>query len=346
MSRDRVYKAIRFEGPDRPPLRHQDILPSTLTKHGPKLLALFDEYPPDMLSLSPSMPTGHRPPPVEQPPTGRRWVDEWGSLWESLDDTMGQVIKPAVGSWEALASLEPPPASDPHRYTSAFKARTQTYDKFCTGKIDFGIWDRIRFLRGTQAALMDLALEVDNLKRLADKILAYNVELIRQWAVVPGPTKRVDGVYITDDFGLEKRTIMSPKTWRDIFKPRYAAMVEAAHSAQVAVQYHSCGDIWHIVPDLVEIGVDILGPLQAPPLSIAELGREFAGEVTFLGLVDANDLMVEGTPGQVADRVVECIETLGTARGGYIAAPTTTIMPDVPYENIEALIRTAGEYRY
>jgi uroporphyrinogen decarboxylase len=193
---------------------------------------------------------------------------------------------------------------------------------------------------------MDLVTETDNVKRLADRILAYNLELIRQWAVVPEPAYRVDGIYITDDYGLEKSMIMNPKTWRDIFKPRYAQMVQAAHDAGVAVQYHSCGDIWAIIPDLVEIGIDILGPLQSPPLPVKELGREFAGEVTFLGLVDSKALMHQATPQQVTECVIECVETLGTPKGGYIAAPTTTIMPEVPFENIEALVRTAGEYRY
>lgn len=346
MSRKRVLAAIRFEKPDRPPLRTQDILPAALKKYGQRLFDLLDEYPPDMLSLVPSMPTRCGAPPVEQPARGRRWLDEWGSLWESNDDTMGQAIQPALASWDDLASYRLPPANDPRLFSPAFKARTQSYDKFCTGKIHFGIWNRIMFLRGTEAALMDLVAETDRVKRLADRILEYNLELIRQWAVVPGQVQRVDGIYITDDYGLERHMMMSPKTWREIFKPRYAAMVQAAHAADVAVQFHSCGDIWPIIPDLVEMGIDILGPLQAPPLPIQDLGREFAGEVTFLGLVDSKELMHKGSAEQVAERVVECIETLGTPQGGYIAAPTTTIMPEVPFENIEALIRTAGEYRY
>ena len=127
---------------------------------------------------------------------------------------------------------------------------------------------------------------------------------------------------------------------------RILGSAELFLDAGVAVQFHSCGDIWSIIPDLVEIGVDMLGPLQAPPLSIRELGQAFAGHVTFVGLVDSKDLLRRGAPRQVADCVLECIETLGTPRGGYIAAPTTTIMPDVPFENVVALVRTAGEYRY
>ena len=346
MSRNRVLRAIRFEKPDRPPSRTQDILPATFEKHGQRLFDLLDEYPPDMLSLVPGESARCGAAPVEQPANGRRWMDEWGSLWESADDTMGQVIRPALASWDDLASYRLPPADDPRTFFPAFKARTQSYDKFCTGKIHFGIWNRIMFLRGTEAALMDLAAETDHVRRLADRILEYNLELIRQWTVVPMQVQRVDGIYVTDDYGLEMHMMMSPKTWRDIFKPRYATMVQAAHAAGVAVQFHSCGDIWPIIPDLVEMGIDILGPLQAPPLPIQDLGREFAGEVTFLGLVDSKELMHKGPPNQVAERVVECIETLGTSRGGYIAAPTTTIMPDVPFENIEALVRTAGEYQY
>ena len=346
MSRSRVLRAIRFEGPDRPPSRTQDILPTAFEKYGQRLFDLLDTYPPDMLSLVPGEPILRGASLLEQPAIGRRWLDEWGALWESADDTMGQVIKPALASWDDLANYELPPADDPRMFFPAFKARTQSYDKFCTGKIHFGIWNRIMFLRGTEASLMDLVTEIDHVKRLADRILDYNLELIRQWAVVPRPVDRVDGIYITDDYGLERHMMMSPKTWREVFKPRYAAMVQAAHAADITVQFHSCGDIWPIIADLVEMGIDILGPLQAPPLSIRDLGREFAGEVTFVGLVDSKELMQKGSPQQVAERVVECIETLGTARGGYIVAPTTTIMPEVPFENIEALIRTAGEYRY
>jgi len=346
MSRERVLKAIRFEGLDRPPLRHQDILPSTFQRHGQALYDLFDKYPPDILSLTPAMPASYNPPYVEQPDTGRRWMDEWGCLWASLDDTMGQVLRSALANWDNLAKYQLPSADDPHMFAGPLKTRLQSQDKFCTGKVAFGIWDRIMFLRGGQSALIDLASEVDKVKQLADRILEYNLALIQQWAVVPEPPYRVDGIYITDDYGLEKGLIMSPNTWRDIFKPRYAEMVQTAHEASVIVQFHSCGDIRSILPDLVEIGIDILGPLQAPPLSIEDIGREFRGEVTFLGFIDSKELLHNGSPQQVAECVLECIETLGTSKGGYIVAPSTTIMPQVPFENIKTLIQTAAEYRY
>ena len=317
-----------------------------MAKYGERLRELLDEFPPDMLSLAPARPAGSETQPVEQSGRGRKWYDEWGCLWESLDDTQGVVIEPAIGGLDRVDEYRFPPADDPNLFGQAYKTRQQSWDKFCTGKIHFGIWERIKALRGDEEAMMDLATEPGKFMRLADKVLEYNLELIRQWGEAADEAFRMDGIYITDDFGLEKNMMISPASWREVFKSRYGEMVRAAHEAGLAVQFHSCGDIREIMGDLVEIGIDMLGPLQAPPLSIRETGREFAGEVTLVGFVDAKELMHNGSAAEVAERVIECIETLGTGKGGYIATTTTTVMAETPFENVEAYIRTAGEYRY
>ncbi|MHB9071055.1 MAG: uroporphyrinogen decarboxylase family protein [Sedimentisphaerales bacterium] len=343
-SRNRVLKTIFFNRPDHPPLRNQDISSATFEKYGKELRDLLDTYPPDMLSLAHSPLLLAANAILVDSIGNKTWKDEWGTAWQSVDDSMGQVIKPALPDWKDFDKFKVPLVI-PDMFQIARSIRQQSHDKFCTGKLHFGIWDRIMFLRGDEAAMMDIASEPQKIEKLADIILQYNLDLLTQWTK-PGPAQKIDGIYITDDFGLENAMMMSPVLWRQIFKPRYKILIKQAHEAGIAVQFHSCGNIWPIIGDLVEIGIDILGPLQSPPLSIQRLGREFAGKVTFLGLIDSRELLHHGTPSEIAEKVIECIETLGTNKGGYIAASSTTIMPQVPFENLRAYMQTSAEYKY
>ena len=108
--------------------------------------------------------------------------------------------------------------------------------------------------------------------------------------------------------------------------------------------FHSCGHIRPIIPDLVDIGFDLLHPLQPSSMDLAEIARTFGGQICFGGGIDVQGLLPAAKPGEVADEIRRVIDLLDGPLGGYLMAPTNSIMPDTPLENIEIMYRTAREY--
>jgi hypothetical protein len=318
-------------------LRPQDIATSAREKYGRALEELLEEYATDFVSLPYEPAHGWVP--------GQPGEDEWGCVWETMDDTVGQVRVRPLADWSALDSYQPPDPYAPGRVEAAQRVRMQLQHLYVNGKSGFALFERMHFLRGYQAILEDLYLERDKVERLADLVLDFNLAIIDRWAGAQ-PGWKVDGIYFTDDWGTQDGLMIRPEMWREIFKPRYAAMFQRCHDHGMDVIYHSCGNIFDIIPDLIEVGVDALHPVQPGPLNLEEVGRQFRGQVCFMGGIDTRGAMRTGTPEQVKEHVLTCIEGLGTSKGGYVCCPSTTILADVPLENIRAMLEAAAEYRY
>ena len=147
----------------------------------------------------------------------------------------------------------------------------------------------------------------------------------------------VDAVLIGNDMGSQRGLMLSPEMVRRFIIPGCRKLVEQAHSYGVKVFYHSCGSIVDIIPDLIEAGVDAVHPIQAlaAGMDAPGLHEKFAGQVSFCGGVDTQDLLVNGTPEQVQDKVRELRELFPT---GLIISPShEAILPDIPPANIKAL---------
>ena len=156
----------------------------------------------------------------------------------------------------------------------------------------------------------------------------------------------VDVVITGDDMGTQRGMMMSPDMWRKWFKPRMAKVIEAARSVKpdVHVWYHSDGDVRDIIPELIEIGVDVLNPVQPECMDPAELKRLYGDRLNFWGTVGTQTTMPFGTPEEVRRVVRERIETVGKDGGGLLIAPTHVLEPDVPWENVVAFFDAVREF--
>lgn len=148
-----------------------------------------------------------------------------------------------------------------------------------------------------------------------------------------------------DDFATQRGLMMSPKHWRRFLKPRYARLFELGRRRGLPVWFHSCGDVTSVLPDLIEIGVNVWETVQLHtlPMSPTELKREFGRDLTFFGGVNTQRLPF-ASPAEVEAETIRCIEALG-AGGGYICGPDHHIKPDVSPENTLALFDTARAFR-
>ncbi len=194
---------------------------------------------------------------------------------------------------------------------------------------------------GMETALMNMIANPEIYEAVNDKIVDF---YLKANEIFYEATKgKLHAVLIGNDMGSQRGLMLSPEMVRRFVIPGCKKLVEQAHSYGLKVIYHSCGSIVDIIPDLIEAGVDIVHPIQAlaKGMEPENLKEKFDGQVSFCGGVDTQDLLVNGSPEDVAAKVKELRTIFPT---GLIISPShEAIMPDVPPANIKALFDEAQE---
>jgi uroporphyrinogen-III decarboxylase len=153
----------------------------------------------------------------------------------------------------------------------------------------------------------------------------------------------VDGAYFGDDYGAQVGTLFSPVTWRELIKPRLARLFGPFIERGLPVLMHSDGDIAPIVPDLVEIGLTVLNPVQPEVVDHQWLHQQFDRRLAFYGGVSTQTVLPYGTPEQVRAAARQCVADLAPNHTGLMLAPSHRMMSDIPMANIEALMDAMAE---
>jgi uroporphyrinogen decarboxylase len=151
----------------------------------------------------------------------------------------------------------------------------------------------------------------------------------------------VDGGYFGDDYGAQKNLLFSPAAWRRLVKPRLARMFAPFRERGLPILMHSDGQIQKILPDLVEIGLTTLNPVQPEVLDHAWLRENFAGQLSFYGGVSTQTVLPAGAPSDVRAAAAECVRVLAPGGTGLMLAPSHRMMADIPMHNLEAFIEAA-----
>lgn len=188
---------------------------------------------------------------------------------------------------------------------------------------------------GMEAALMKMLTEPEMFKAVIDRITEFYLQANQ---IFYEATKdKLHAVLIGNDFGSQTGLIVSPQALREFVLPGTKKLVEQAKSYGLKVIHHSCGAIYDVIPDLIEAGVDVIHPIQAlaKGMEPARLKNTFGDKISFCGGVDAQNLLVNGSPDQVREKVLELKKLFPT---GLIISPShEAILPDIAPENIEAL---------
>ena len=200
------------------------------------------------------------------------------------------------------------------------------------------------YLRGVQQALIDPIQNPEFAQRLFDKITDFYLEVNRRCFEAGGDA--IDVFMMGDDMGTQEGLLVSPRIFRKFIKPHLAEHAKLAKRYGLRVMLHSCGAIRSIIPDLIEIGIEILNPIQvrARGMDPAELKLEFGDKLCFHGSVDIQHTLPRGSPEDVRAEVRERIQTLGMG-GGFILCSTHNIQPDTPIENVLAMYDEAKRGR-
>lgn len=258
--------------------------------------------------------------------------DNWGIGWDMhLAEGFWIRHRPLEGV-RSLASFTPPDPNDDRLYRSA-RERIRTYGDACFVLSDQGfcLFERAHCLRGFDTLLIDLLRRRAFAEELLDKITEYQVSVARNFVELG-----VDGGYTGDDFGQQRGPLISPDLWREVFKPRYRRIWGVFKDAGKPVFHHSCGDVRKLLGDMVELGLDVLNPVQPQAMPIEELVDQYGHRLSFWGGISTQTTLPFGSPEEVTREVRRVVGVLGKY-GGYIAGPSHDMTTDVPMENFDAL---------
>ncbi|MCG3210952.1 MAG: hypothetical protein FOGNACKC_04588 [Anaerolineae bacterium] len=196
-------------------------------------------------------------------------------------------------------------------------------------------------LRGMQEFLMDMALNPEIPLYIMDRLTDIYVENTRRVLELAG--NRLDMVYFYDDVATQQSLMISQPMWEELIRPRHQRLIDVAKSFGVPVMYHCDGALAPLLPALVEMGVDVLNPVQADAKGMAPemLKREFGDRLAFHGGIDIIKTLPRGTVDDVKAEVAERIRVLGQ-NGGYVLASSHHIQSDTPLENVFAMYDLAN----
>lgn len=195
-------------------------------------------------------------------------------------------------------------------------------------------------LRGMDNLFVDFYDNPDLAHLLLDKITEINTQVSARFAEAG-----VDILWLADDIGIQSTMLMSPAMWRKWLKPRLKHLIDSAKqlNPHIHIFYHSDGFIEPVIPELIEIGVDILNPIQPECMNPVKLKKLYRDQLSFFGTIGVQTVMPFGSPEDVKRNVREMIEGVGEA-GGFIIAPTHFVEAQVPWKNVEAFFEAVKEF--
>ncbi len=303
--------ALTFAHPDRPP-RDLWALPYISLFRSLELRDLLADFPGDIggIQLSP----GQSNEDADRYAKAGSYLDEWGSLWCVAEPgVIGEVKAPALDDWNKLAHFQPPWRLVAGRDFTYANRQADRSGNFILSPCCARPFERMQFLRGSEALFMDIAYGVQPFFKLLEMVHEYNLEDMRGWI-----GSNVDGITFMDDWGTNTSLLINPKTWREVFKPLYRDYVEMIHAAGKFAFFHSDGNIESIFGDLVEIGIDAVNS-QLFTMDIETLGRLYKGKITFWGEIDRQHILPFGAPEDVKNAVRRVRAALDDGSGGVIA---------------------------
>jgi uroporphyrinogen decarboxylase len=275
---------------------------------------------------------------------GQEYTDEWGVSWKAAPYTTrfgsgwySEIVGHPLSDDASINSYQSPDPERPELYdAAAWLVRTYGRDYWIVGATVTTIFETAWALRGLDQMLVDLVASPDLAERILDIPYRYHATAAKKLTELG-----VDMIWTGDDMGTQRTMLISPDLWRRFFKPRMAQLfadLKAVNSA-IKIAYHSDGNIEPIIDDLVEIGLDVLNPVQPASMNPTTLKRRYGNHLAFWGTIDEQHTLPFGTPEQVRSETYQRISEVGTG-GGLIISPTHHVQLDTPLPNLYAMIDT------
>ncbi|MGQ9682186.1 MAG: uroporphyrinogen decarboxylase family protein [Anaerolineae bacterium] len=304
-SRDVIKRCIEFSGPERIGFDFVGPHPSDFVcaGWGRGSVTIYEEEDPSIRQEVPDFP-------------GRLYRDEYGNIWGQLTERYGgEVVKGALqDGWEKLEGYRLPDYGDPLGQCEVKLSFASSPGRYRIGSLPGFPFAIMRYLRRMDHFLMDVVLHEEEVLRLNEMVVAMLLGIIERHGAAGA-----DGVMFWEDWGTQGRLLVSPATWRRLFRPSFRVLVDRAHSFGMHVIMHSCGYIYEIIGDLIDVGIDVLQLDQPELIGVERLAREFGGRIAFYSPVDIQKVMQTGDKATIQNAARRMIELLGRFDGGFIA---------------------------
>ncbi|MBN1835546.1 MAG: hypothetical protein JW820_06825 [Spirochaetales bacterium] len=287
---------------------------------------------------------------------GHVYLDRWNVPWRRKRGSLYYELEPSplvAMPREQIARVEfteliTDQMLDEMRAQAQGYHRDTDYSLWCD-VVGAGIFERAWYLRGFEQLLMDMMAEKRFAHGFFEKILETQIAAYRKLLGSIGDY--IEGVLITDDVATQDSLVMSPETYREMLKPYQKRLIESIQSYGASVLWHSCGAVYPLIPDFIDMGVRILHPIQtsAKGMDRARLKQEFGRDLVFWGGgCDVQTVLQTATSAEVVAEVQRSISQLAPG-GGFVFTTTHCVQPDTPLENILAMVeayKRFGDYQH
>ena len=265
---------------------------------------------------------------------GRVVFDWWGAGWSTQTEGYWHAFAPLAHS-DDLRHFPWPDADDPHLLDRAACSIATHGQLFALPNLGMCLFERAWSLRGFDRLLTDLVEMPEWVEQLFDRVTEIQVRLAQRFLEIG-----VDGGYFGDDYGAQRSMLFSPRLWRRLIKPRLARMFAVFRRAGLPVILHSDGDIRVILPDLAEIGMTTLNPVQPEVLDHGWLSQEFGGKLSFYGGVSTQLVLPKPDEAEIREATRACARVLAPSGTGLLLGPSHRMQSDIPPRNVEIMLET------
>jgi len=371
--RDRIMTALRHRSPDRVPIDLGGTGSSTISLRALERLRAYLNIPPqpppllyskrsataipdeliverfgiDTLPIKPGSPDAA----TEREIDADTVVDEWGVTWHRtpgepficVDGPFWRLTDPTPADLERFSWPDPNDAGYCRGLGERLRKLHEETDRAVILNLLNGPVHQSQYMRGYGEWLEDLLLRPQFVAALAERITGLWIEMNTR--VLEESKDYIDLVSFGDDLGTQLSPLMRPELYRQQIKPYHQRMAAAIKRFDKPILFHSCGSVFSLIPDLLEVGIDALNPIQvsAAGMDTKRLKQEYGRDLTFWGGVDTHRVLPRGTPAEVREEVKRRIGDLSEG-GGYVLSAVHNIQPEVPPENLVAMFVAALQF--
>lgn len=272
------------------------------------------------------------------------YTDEWGVGWKinPYNTPFGtghysEICSHPLADEKTINTYQAPDPNRAELYRESGNVIRDFRNEFwIVGAAVTTIFETAWALRGLQQILVDMIQDPDLANYLFDIPYNYHLEVAKNLVRMG-----VDMIYLGDDMGAQNQMMISPRIWQKYFKPRMANIIHELKriNPNIKVAYHTDGNIEPIIPELIEIGLDVLNPVQPASMDPAKIKKQYGKHLCFWGTIDEQHTLPFGSAFDVENEVKLRLETVGQD-GGLILAPTHAVQLDTPLENFWAIVNT------
>ena len=356
-SKERVKIALLHQEPDRVPVtasfvpefverlrKHLNLPMHLINPHGGEIHDLEKHFDLDIIQYSVGIANSYYASNEDE------YTCDWGIKWKQAEyktrfgiGRYTEIAENPLADEDRINNYQPP---DPNRKDlyAPFSKILEQYGKdyYILGVTVCTIFEGAWYLRGLNRLLMDMVYDEEKANRILDIPFRYHLAAASNLAKMGA-----DGVWIGDDVGTQKGMMISPEMWRQYLKPRMAAFCQElkAINPNLKIAYHSDGNIYPIIDELIEIGIDVLNPIQPAAMDPVYLKKRYGKNLAFWGTIDEQYTLPFGSVEDVRQETLSRIQNVAPG-GGLILSPTHHIQLDTPIENFLTFLETVQTQGY